>query len=401
MLSVTSEVAKLKRVIINNPEPALERLTPDNCEKYLFDDILFAKEARREHDHFCNLLKENDVKVYYMHDLLVESLKNEAARKWLLGKVLASYDFELKFVQSLYDFLFEMDPQTLTHHMLAGLTVRETKISNKGLIGQVCSKDDFILPPHPNQYFTRDPSAWIGNGVCINRMQFKVRRGECLYFSAIYKYHPMFTKEKFNVWYDGTEGDHFSIEGGDILSISKECILIGFSERTSISGIESLAHRLFKKSDVNKIILVKLPKKRACMHLDTVMTMIDKNAFCVAYANFDPKTYSISPAQDSSELIISEELNLQTALQRGLQTNEVRFISVGDIESDIIQQREQWTDASNLLAIAPGKLIGYECNERTNKRLREEGFEVLEIFGSELGRGRGGARCMSCPIERE
>jgi len=231
-------------------------------------------------------------------------------------------------------------------------------------------------------------------------MQFSVRRGETLNFAAIYKHHPMFTKEKFNIWYDGSEKDGFSMEGGDMFALSKDFVMIGFSERTNIQGVETLAQRLFSKSTIQRILLVEIPKSRSTMHLDTVMTMIDENAFCVAFSDFAPKSWTIRPGDQKGDLIITEEKSFKTGLARGLKTNDIRIICVGDSEPRMVQKREQWTDASNLLAVAPGVLVGYSHNEKTNAKLRSEGFKILGIHGAELGRGRGGARCMSCPIER-
>ncbi len=401
MFKIESEVAPLKKVILSRPEDPLKRLIPEDCGRFLFDDILYPEVAQKEHDMFAGLLREHGAEVFYLEDLLTETLENDKARKWILDQIALNFDLTLSYFKGVYQLLWEMPSKQLCYHLRAGLTFKEAHTGVRGLIEYVAERDDFLLAPLPNHYFTRDPSCWIGNGVCINRMQYEVRRGESLNFATIYKFHPMFTQEKFEIWHDGTEKDRFPVEGGDVLVLSKDFVMIGCSERTNPQGIETLAHRLFMKNDVKRILLVQLPKARSCMHLDTVMTMLDEKSFCVAFSDFAPPAFTIQPGLKDGDLVISEEKNLLTGLERGLKRSDIRMICVGDSEDSIVQKREQWTDASNLLAVAPGVVVGYERNHKTNKRLRDEGYKILEIAGAELGRGRGGARCMSCPIERK
>jgi arginine deiminase len=225
MFCVESEIAPLKSVVISRPKAALERIIPDNTAQFLFDDLLYPDVAQKEHDMFASILKQHGINVYYLEDLLTQTMENVIARKWMVDQLLANYDFGMPFVRDLYDYLMGISADRLCYHLFAGLTIHEACLQHKGIAGVVSKKpSDFLLSPYPNHYFTRDPSCWIGNGVCINRMQYKVRQGEAFNFAAVYKYHPMFTNEKFHIWYDASEEMTFPIEGGDIFSLRQDFV---------------------------------------------------------------------------------------------------------------------------------------------------------------------------------
>lgn len=400
-MKVTSEIAQLKKVILHRPFESLKRLTPDNCDQFLFDDVLWPERAAHEHDLFASVLRENGVEVYLLDQLLKETLENEDAKIAFIHKTLLLCNHNTKVHELLTQYLSHLTPAELVKTVLGGMTFGDVGEFSLGLCSDIADKDEFIIPPLPNHMFTRDTSFWIGNGVAINHMAFPARQGETANLATIYKHHPMFVKEDFNIWLDGSNPDERlpSIEGGDVLVISDDCVLIGLGQRTKPQAVELLAKQLFKNNAISKIIAIELPRRRASMHLDTLMTMLNQDTFAVAFPCLDEINAWQVTAGNDDDLVIEDIANVFDCIAHELGVGSLNLIyPSGD---SFAQQREQWTDSSNLLAIKPGTVIGYECNVNMNKKLKNEGIDVIPIAGSELGRGRGGSRCMSCPILRE
>lgn len=398
---IDSEIGQLRKVILHQPDLSINRLTPQNCAEYLFDDVLWLDKAIEEHQVFQRVLKEHGVEVFLLQNLLQETVSITSAKKWLLDRLVQHLHHESSFAIELYDFLNHLSPKELTSHLIGGLTWGETGLLPLGFTSRTLEPNDFIISPLPNHLFTRDTSCWIGKGVTINPMHWKVRQNETLNFAAIYQFHPLFTQDSFETWYDGSDfsKDLPSIEGGDVLVLNSQTLAIGLSERTTAQAIEALAKKLFENHSKNQIIAIEIPKKRASMHLDTVMTMLDPQTFCLGIDLTNLRSWTIRPGENAHDLVVEDNKNVFDTLAKALGNHSLRLITLGP--DPFIQAREQWTDASNLLAIKPGVVLGYDRNTHTNQKLKKAGIEVLPIPGSELGRGRGGSRCMSCPLERD
>ncbi|MGL4475030.1 MAG: arginine deiminase [Shewanella sp.] len=399
---VGSEVGQLRSVLLHYDSLAFERLTPSNCHELLFDDVLSVNKAAEEHNQFATILEEQGVNVLYLNKLLGETLDIPEAKAWLLDTQLSDYRLGKSLAHSVKTWLGELPHDQIARYLTGGLAYSEIPEPFFKPLFDSYDWEHFVLKPLPNHLFTRDTSCWIYNGVSINPMAKAVRRRESNNLKAIYRWHPLFVKQDFN-YYLGNESvnyDNTTIEGGDVLIIGRGAVLIGLSERTSPEGIEALAQSLFNTGQAKKVVVIELPKDRACMHLDTVLTQLDINVFSAypAVINDSTRCWTLTPGVNN-RLGIKQELGYRQAIMSALQLSDLKVITTG---GDIYgQEREQWNDANNVLTIRPGVVIGYECNTLTNDKYLEAGIEVLSFEGDQLGRGRGGARCMSCPIERD